>query len=86
MQAVLRVDAAPGFEESVEAQLRYTQGVKAVVYDKDGNYDYLILVEVKDPAELQSMMTNRFRTLSGVKAVERIKEPSPDLLRKLGAG
>jgi DNA-binding Lrp family transcriptional regulator len=84
MQAVVLVDCAPGFEESVEAQLRYTQGVKNLCWEKQGNYDIAVLVDVKDAAELQSLLTNRFRTLSGVKGVERVKEPSSALLGKLG--
>jgi hypothetical protein len=83
MQAVLRVDAAPGFEESVEAQLKYTQGVKRVAFEKHDNYDFLVLVDVTDAAELQRMVHSRIRLLSGVKGVEHLKEPTSEQLAKL---
>lgn len=83
MQAVVRVDAAPGFEESVEAQLRYTQGVQKVVFDKQGNYDFLVLCDVKDAADLEKLLNSRLRLLSGVKGVEHEKQPGPEMMRRL---
>lgn len=83
MQAVVRVDAAPGFEESVEAQLRTTQGVRKVVFEKHGNYDFLVLCEVKDAADLERLLNSRLRLLSGVKGLEHERQPGPELLRKL---
>lgn len=79
----MRVDAAPGFEESVEAQLRYTHGVRKVVRDKHHNFDFLVLVDVKDAAELSLLLNSRLRMLSGVKGVEHEKHPGPELLQKL---
>ena len=85
VQVVVLVDAAPGFEGSVEASLRRVNGVTSVIRHKQGNFDLAVLVEVSDPALLERLLTNELRTISGVRGLERVGEPDAALLQRFPA-
>ena len=85
MQAVVLVDAAPGFEDGVEAALRQFHGVLRVTRLKDRNYDMAVLLDVEDAAAVTKFMTNQVRLVTGVSGIERVERPSPELLRRLTA-
>lgn len=86
MRVVVRVDAVPGFENAVEANLRRVKGVTAVARQKVGNFDLVALVEVADAAVFERLMSNELRTISGVRGLEHIEEPGADVLRMFGHG
>jgi DNA-binding Lrp family transcriptional regulator len=81
MMVVVRVDAAPGFEAAVEQNLRRVKFVTAVGRHKHGNFDLVVQVDVPDEAGLQRVLANDLRTISGVRALQRVDDPGPELLR-----
>jgi DNA-binding Lrp family transcriptional regulator len=83
MKVVVRVDAAPGFETAVEQNLRRAKSVVAVGRQKLGNYDLVVLVDVPDDAGLERVLSNELRTISGVRAIERVAEPDASILKTL---
>lgn len=83
MQAVVLVNAAPGFEEAVEAALRKVEGVTGVARVKKQNYDLAALVDVADEAEIRLVVDSRIRRLSGVQGAELVESPSGKLLSRL---
>ena len=85
MDAVILVDAAPGFEDSVEASLRKNHAVVNVARVKQGNYDMVVLVRVSDESSLTRLVSSDLRMVSGVRGVQRLADPSPDLMKRLSA-
>lgn len=85
MTTVVLVDAVPGFEDSVAADLRDLEHVVSVVSLKRGNNDLGVLVDLEDPAELQRFLINEIRTLSGLAGYEEVETPSEELLSELKA-
>ncbi len=82
MKAIFRVNAAPGFEDSVEDALSEMEGVFGVVQEKVGNYDLVVAVEGEDANELQDL-ENAIRQESGIQGVKQVGSPDRDLLNRL---
>lgn len=82
MKAIFRVNAAPGFEDSVEDALSEMEGVFGVVQEKDGNYDLVVAIEGEDANELQDL-ENAMRQESGIQGVKQVGSPDRDLLNRL---
>lgn len=85
MTTVILVDAAPGFEDSVEVSLGDLEEVSSVVRENVRNHDLAALLDIEDPAELQRFLTNEVRTLGGLQGYKQVDEPDPDLLARLEA-
>lgn len=85
MKAILRVNAAPGYEAAVEAALMDLEGVFEVVEDKVGNHDLAAAMEVEDADRLRAI-ENAIRHETGVQGVERETAPDQDLLDRLRPG
>lgn len=83
MQAVVRVDANPGFEDSVEDALAKREEVRSIVRDKEGNFDLLVLVETADEDTLQRFLDDALHRVSGMSARERVTSPDQALLERL---
>ena len=83
MQAVVLIDAAPGYEEAVEASLRKVRGITRVARFKDRNYDLAILVQGEDAALVERVVNSEIRMITGISGVERIPDPSKRLLDAL---
>lgn len=82
MKAIFRVNAAPGFEDTVEAYLSEAEGTFSVVREKEGNYDFAVALEAEDANAIQDA-ENAIRHETGVQGVKRIRTPEKDLLKRL---
>lgn len=82
VKAIVRVNAAPGFEDSAEAAVRKTEGVLNVIEDKAGNYDLAILLEADDANRIRDI-ENAIRHETGIQGLERVDDPDRDLLKRL---
>lgn len=82
MKAIVRIDAAPGFEDGVEAALREMEGVFNVVAEKEKNFDLVAGLEAEDANAVQDV-ENAIRHESGVQGIERVDAPEDTLLRRL---
>lgn len=82
MKAVVRIDAAPGFEDSVEAAVAEIDGVFSVVPDKEGNFDLVAGLEAPDANGIQDT-ENAIRHETGIQGLERVDAPDKTLLRRL---
>jgi hypothetical protein len=83
VRAILLVDAAPGFEEAVEAQLLRIPEIVALAQVKDHDYDWAVAVEYRDAVQFQQVVQSRFFSIAGLKGWEKVESPSPQLLAKL---
>lgn len=82
MRAVVHIDAAPGFEDSVEAALSGTDGVFRVVNEKAGNFDLAAGIQAPDANGIQDL-ENEIRHESGVQGLQRLDSPGQQLLDRL---
>lgn len=82
VKAIVRVDAAPGFEESTEAALAEAEGVFSVVRDKEDNFDLVAGLEAEDANGIQDI-ENAIRHESGVQGLRRVDSPSQALRDRL---
>lgn len=82
MKQILRIDAAPGFEDSVEDALRGTRGVFSVVPEKEKNFDFVVGLEGQDANQVRDI-ENELHHESGVQGIERVESPDDKLLERL---
>lgn len=82
MKAIVRIDAAPGFEDTVEAALRDTSGVFNVVSEKQKNFDLVAGLRADDANGIRDI-ENAIRHESGVQGIERVDAPDETLLQRL---
>lgn len=82
MKVVVRIDAAPGFEDTVEAALSDVEGVFNVAVDNEGNFDLVAGLEADDANGLQDT-ENAIRQESGVQGVKRLDDPEASILERL---
>ncbi len=82
MKAVFRINAAPGFERSVETAVGKHTGVFSVVRDKDRSFDLIVAVEAEDAARIQAL-ENRIRWTTGLVGLKRVERPARPLLQRL---
>lgn len=85
MTTVVLVDAAPGFEDSVEAELEDLEAVQSIVAEKERNFDLAVLVDIDDPGDLSTFITNEVRMETGVQDVREVEVPDEGLLQRLQA-
>lgn len=85
MKAILRVNAAPGYEAAVEAALMDLEAVFGVVEDNVGNFDLAAAIHAEDADSLRSIET-AIRHETGVQGLERETAPDQDLLDRLRPG
>ena len=83
MEAVVLINAAPGFEEAVHASVNKLEGVAAVARVKKENYDLAVLIDVADADEVQRFVTSRLRGVSGIQGAELLEAPSDRLIAQL---
>ncbi len=79
MEALFLVDAAPGFENSVQSALEGK--VKNIVRAKIRNNDFIVAMELPDESAVEDALRHDL-WVSGVKGVERV-EPAPEILAHL---
>lgn len=82
VKAIIRVNAAPGFEDAAEAALGDLDTVLNVVRDNQGNYDMVVLLEGDDANEIQDT-ENAIRHESGIQGLKRVDDPDRSLLKRL---
>lgn len=82
MKAVVRIDAAPGFEDSVEDAVGATSGVVRVMPDNEGNYDLVAALRAEDANAMQDL-ENELRQESGVVGLTEVDDPSTELVKRL---
>lgn len=82
MKLILRVDAAPGFEDTVEDALLEIDGVLNVVHENEGNFDLAVSLEAENRNGLQDL-ENEIRHESGVQGLKRVDAPSERLKDRL---
>lgn len=82
MKAVFRINAAPGFERSVETAVGKHAGVLSVVRDKNQSFDLIVAVEAEDAARIQAL-ENRIRWTSGLVGLRRVERPGRPMLQRL---
>lgn len=82
VKAIVRVNAAPGFEDSAEAALGDLDTVLNVIRDNQGNFDLVVLIEGEDANEIQDT-ENAIRHESGIQGLERVDDPDRRLLKRL---
>lgn len=85
MSTVVLVDAAPGFEDSVEAELTGLEAVQSIVAENHRNFDLAVLLDLDDPGEVETFLTNKIRMETGVQDVRQVDAPDEALLKRLGA-
>ncbi len=83
MQAVILVNAAPGFESSVISALKKLDGVAGLTRIKKENFDMAVLIDVEDSQEMQRFLTSELMFISGVQGAERVENPSDALMARL---
>lgn len=82
VKTIVRIDAAPGFEDGVEAALRDMDAIFNVVSEKEKNFDLVAGVEAEDANAIRDV-ENAIRHESGVQGIERVDAPEDALLKRL---
>lgn len=82
MKAIVLINAAPGFEDGVQAALDGMEHVLTHTLENRGNYDIAALLSGEDANEIQDAM-NAIRHESGVQGLELLKDPETSLLDRL---
>lgn len=82
MKVIIRINAAPGYEDTVEDALGKLDAVLNLVREKEGNYDLAAVLEGNDADEI-SNVENAIRHESGVQGLEREIQPDANLLDRL---
>lgn len=82
MKAIVLINAAPGFEDPVEAALDDLDAVLSQTPENQGNYDIAALLEGEDANEIQDAM-NALRHESGIQGLQVVESPDDDLLARL---
>ncbi len=85
MKAILRIDAAPGYEGAVEDAVADIDGVFGVVREKVENNDLVAAVRTDDADGLRAV-ESAIRHETGVQGLERELSPDQDLLDRFAPG
>lgn len=82
VKAIVLVDAAPGYEDQVEAALDDLDPVVSRTREKQDNFDIAALVEGENENAVQDAM-NAIRHESGVQGLKIERDPGASLKKRL---
>lgn len=85
VKVIIRIDAAPGFEDGLAAAIQQMEGVFKIVEDKARNFDFVAGIEAEDANAIRDI-ENAIRHESGVQGVSRVEAPDDALLARLRPG